>query len=364
MRKVFLLLALIVVGVGLKAQSFNAPESVAFDEEGNRFIVTNAAKGSSGGSIVAFYVADRKIETFVAEGVDSPKGAVIENGILFVTDVTSVKGYSLKTAELVFYVKVPGAVFLNDIASDGANLYISDSAANKLFKIGIANKEVSLLSDDKHLDRPNGLYYESEGHRLIICSFRANTTIQEYNLTMNMLSSVVPTTLSQLDGIARDAAGNYYFSSWASNAVYKFAPDFKGTPVEVTNGHYGPADIFVAPGTQELVVPNFLSNKIDFVSIAEKSIEDTMNPYGIKIYPNPAVSNFMVDYKLESNFKVDISLMSKSGRKIQQLEFDEKTPGNYSLKVELKNLGIEKGIYFIKIIIAEDVFMKRIIVLE
>jgi len=364
MRSIFLLLMLTVMITEVNAQNLSSPESMVYDERGKRYIVTNAANGKTGGNIVFYYPATREYENFVVEGINSPKGVVIFNNIAFITDVNMVKGFSLETSELVFTMIVPGATFLNDITNDGAILYISDSAGNKLYKISIPDKDVSLLCDDKCLSRPNGIYYDKESNRLIICSYRANTTIQEFDLNMHMLSSIVSTSLSQLDGVARDKDGNYYFSSWASNAVYRFDPEFKEEPVEVSNGHFGPADIFINQEAEILAIPNFLSNEIDLIDIGEKSIEDEMNPFAIKIYPNPATTHFSIELLLEKESMLEISLMSKSGRVMKQLKKDEMEAGVFSVKIEMGSLGIEKGIYFIKFVIDESVFMKRIIVLD
>jgi len=77
----------------------------------------------------------------------------------------------------------------------------------------------------------------------------------------------VTTKLSNLDGLARDKSGSIYVSSWGSNAVYRFDSSFKNPPVLVSEGHMGPADISIIKNKQRLCIPNFISNKVQFVNL-------------------------------------------------------------------------------------------------
>ena len=49
------------------------------------------------------------------------------NGTLYVADLDTVRMFDAKTGAAKGEVKIPGATFLNDIATDGKVVYVSDS---------------------------------------------------------------------------------------------------------------------------------------------------------------------------------------------------------------------------------------------
>ncbi|MBN2227149.1 MAG: VCBS repeat-containing protein [candidate division Zixibacteria bacterium] len=88
---------------------------------------------------------------------------------------------------------------------------------------------------------------------------------QEYYDT----SIVVNTVLHGMDGITADNDGNYYVSTWLYNAVFRFDPDFSEPPVQMTCNHNGPADIYYDVYHDILVVPNYYSDSVDFITLSE-----------------------------------------------------------------------------------------------
>ncbi|MCZ4695846.1 hypothetical protein DWB61_13760 [Ancylomarina euxinus] len=134
-----------------------------------------------------------------------------------------------------------------------------------IFQISIKTGEYSTLVDS--IKSPNGLLYDSRTNSILICNWGANAKIQSFKLSDSTLCELVTTELSNLDGLARDNAGNIYVSSWGSNSVYRFDPSFKNPPVLISEGHDGPADIFIIKDKQILCIPNFISNNIQFVDV-------------------------------------------------------------------------------------------------
>ncbi len=364
MKRLFLFVLFVITVTPLFSQVLNSPESVVFDSMNKRYLISNAANTKTGGSIVSLDPLTHEISSFVSSGVNSPKGLCIVNEIVYCTDVTSVVGFSLINGEEIFRVDVPGSGFLNDITSDNVNLFVSDNSTHSIYKISIVANSVEVLCTGGNLNSPNGLYYDEKMNRILICSYREGSTIQSYDLKLNRLIKLSSVTLDYLDGITLDSEGNCYVSSWATDAVYKFSPDFQTNPEEVSNGHYGPADIFYSSKKNTLAIPNFRSNVVDFLDIGERSIEEEMNPYLISIFPNPAKDEFYISCFLEKPERIEIYFMNKSGRILSEKKFTEKKVASQHFTFESKSLGLREGVFFIKMVIGECIFMKRIAILE
>src|SRR6185369_6353970 len=114
------------------------PESVLYDEGNDRYLVSNInGKPDSvdNNGYITEISADGKVlkEKFIAGGVgkvklDAPKGSGISGGVLYVTDISVVRLFDLKTGLPKADVAVPGATFLNDlaVAKDG-RVFVTDS---------------------------------------------------------------------------------------------------------------------------------------------------------------------------------------------------------------------------------------------
>ncbi|MCF8374706.1 MAG: hypothetical protein K9H64_24010 [Bacteroidales bacterium] len=363
-KRVLLFFLIGLIQLSAFSQLLNSPESIVFDNQHKRYMISNAANTRNGGSIVSMDPASRDYSDFVTTGVNSPKGLVIVNNILYCTDVNSVKGFNLEDGSQVFQVDVQGSSFLNDITSDNANLYISDSNTNAIFKINIASENVEEIYKDNGLIKPNGVYFDEKQNRLLICSFRLASPIQALDLKLKRIFTLSPITLNQLDGIVLDRDGNCYVSSWADDAVYKFDPGFNEEPKVFSNGHFGPADIFYSPDFNLIAIPNFKSNAIDLIEIGDNSIEGEMNPYEIMVYPNPTTGGFYISYNLKKPERVQIFFMNKSGLILSEQKGDNDKIGSHKMNYEASALGLSKGVVFIKLIIGESIFMKRLAILE
>ena len=119
-------------------EGFQTPESVAYDDANDRYLVSNI-NGKPGEADNNGYISlvspDGKIilEKFIAGGVNkvtlhAPKGTAIANGMLYVADIDTVRKFDLKTGAPKGEIKIPGATFLNDVDADAdGNVYVSDT---------------------------------------------------------------------------------------------------------------------------------------------------------------------------------------------------------------------------------------------
>ncbi|MFC2170703.1 T9SS type A sorting domain-containing protein [Calditrichota bacterium] len=275
---------------GIFAQ-FNQPESVIWDASNERYIVSNMGNGR-------LLEMDEEGETdaWVTAGLNRPRGMTILDGILYVTDFTFVRGYNLNVGNQVFNVMIDSAIAMNDLENDGTYLYASDSNRNKIFKIDVEEESYEEYVTTG-LNVPNGLLYDQNLNRILICSYRVNSPIQAVSLNTGTLSTVVNTTLDELDGLAVDGRGRIYVSSWSTGSVYRFDRFFRDDPEEVSTGHRGPADIFVNTESNFLVVPNYQSNSVSFVDLTLYShivLPDSSHDFGGQILSSISVWRMQV----------------------------------------------------------------------
>jgi len=260
MRPVFTILIILVTN--LSAQNLlNNPESVAYDAKRDRYLVSN--KGN--GHIIA--IDNRKRMKLINKNEPSVRGLQVWGDKLFAVSDRGIAIIDLVSGETLRIIKIPGARFLNDVTVDiHGNLYVSDMGGNKIYRIRLRDYYISILAA-QYLEKPNGLLYDAKQNRLLVCSMRTSSPIQAVNCETGAVSTVLTTSLSNLDGLARDAAGLIYVSSWTNGAVYRIDLENRGMPELISKNHNGPADIFIRKVADVLVVPNFRSNTLSFVSL-------------------------------------------------------------------------------------------------
>ena len=112
MKKLLFLVVIVCLYFASYAQ-YSSPESVVFDATNNRYLISNAGSGN-----IVQRSCTGNTTTFIS-GLTSPKGMVIVGTRLFVTDVTSVRGFNLSNGSSVMNLAITGSSFLNDIENPG-----------------------------------------------------------------------------------------------------------------------------------------------------------------------------------------------------------------------------------------------------
>ena len=84
--------------------------------------------GGKGGEI-------KWVESTAAAPLNSTKGVCPVNDVLYVADVDRVRRISIPTGKALKPIVIPGAKSLNDVASDGKYVYVSDTVTGKIHRI-------------------------------------------------------------------------------------------------------------------------------------------------------------------------------------------------------------------------------------
>lgn len=337
-KKIILILIFLNCSIAY-GQYFNQPESIIYDYKSDSYFISN----NNSGKIVRISGSDTSITIF-----EGRRGMAIVDNILYtVANDKKFKGYNLFNDSLVLDLTINEAVLLNDVDSDSAEyLYVTDYGGNKVYKVNRFTGGHTVLIPE-NLSAPNGIIYCREGNKLIIVE-SGSTKIKEFSITDSILSTVVSSAFSSMDGITQDQNGNIYVSTWARSAVYMYDRNFANTPIQVSSRHNGPADIFFDKKHKLLCVPNFNSNSIQLINLTTSGIENgqgsVINNFRLhQNYPNPFNSQTVINYYIPLPLHVELKIFDLLGREVEELLNKQQESGEY--KIIYNGSGLPSGIY-------------------
>jgi sugar lactone lactonase YvrE len=260
------------------AEGLQTPESVLYDEAGDRYLVSNIngqpLDADNNGYITELSPEGGvKSEKLIAGGtgnvkLDAPKGMGISKGILYVADITVVRKFDLKTLKPKGDIAFPGASFLNDIAvAQDGRIYVSDSGlkagekdfepsgTDAVYVIDKAGKPKA-IAKSPDLGGPNGLLAVDAG--VLVVTFRSN---ELYRLDdQGERHDVTKLPQGGLDGIVAKGEG-LMISSWQASAV--FEGQLGGQFAVALPKLKAPADIALDAKRNRLLVPRFMENAVE-----------------------------------------------------------------------------------------------------
>lgn len=263
--------------------AFATPESVFYDAAGDRYLVSNI-NGSpadvDGNGYISELLPDGTIKTpkLIAGGekgvkLDAPKGLIIVGKELWVTDISVVRKFDLKTLAPKGDIALPEATFANDIAlaADG-KVYVSDTSTKpgpKGFEplggdqVLVIDKtgKAKPLAKSKDLGGPNGLFLGPKG--LLVNGMASN---EVYGLgPKGEKVDVIKLPNGMLDGMLV-VGDSLFVSSWAASAIYKGKLD--GTSFQpIVQNVKGPADFGWDSKRSRIVLPRFMDSLVEVYEV-------------------------------------------------------------------------------------------------
>jgi hypothetical protein len=161
-----------------------------------------------------------------------------------------------------------GASFLNGITHDNSgNLYVTDFSAKKVYRLNRFTQQYNVFVNNT-VETPNGIVYdEYDGinPRLVYACWGSGAKVKAINLADSTQTTLVTTTLGNIDGIAKGNGGYFYLASWTPDVITRYDSTFTaGTGVTVVSGLNSPADIYYNLQTDTLAVPNSGNNTVTF----------------------------------------------------------------------------------------------------
>lgn len=356
-----LILIVLALSVQVSAQYLSLPESIVFDEPRNRYLVSNWGSGH------LVRIDSMGTQSYWLTNQQCFAGLHIQEGVLWVAcREYGVKGFDLETGDNVLNLYIP-ATNINDITADTSGfLYVSYPTESRIYKVDVHNDTFWVYAEDG-LDTPNGLYFEEETNRLLIISYRFNSPVQAIDLADSTLYTVTSTTLDELDGLTRDSDGNYYVSSWNTNACYRFDPDFADPPEFFSAHNDDPADISINHRDDLLCVPLFFTSNVEFVSVplhAGDRISPTLQETSFLYpnYPNPFNSETVIPFRLSNSDNVTLSIYDINGREIIGSLNRRLLAGNHEIAFDASTLP--SGTYIIRLSTGDLVQTQKMVILK
>lgn len=270
----------VVAQQAINQHPVGTPESVTSD--GRFYYVADIGAGMNpgdkdgNGAIRKLDLAGKNVgDSLWITGLNAPKGAVIANNILFVTDIDRVVGFDLKTGTKKLDIDCASVMtaFLNDIAvKDDHTLFVSAMDVNKILIIQlnpVPKVEELILADP--LKGPNGLYYHHQQQRLYVCTFDPEVATGgqigfiDLKAEKKQFTPVVQRP-GLYDGMAVLPDGTLVVSDWVAfekkGVLLTVNTTTKAiTTINTTSPIAGPAD-FMVNQQQEIIIPAMLEGNI------------------------------------------------------------------------------------------------------
>ncbi|MEM7037563.1 MAG: T9SS type A sorting domain-containing protein [Bacteroidota bacterium] len=341
-----------------QAQTF-AGESVEYDSTGNRFF-----RSSDGMSIVQ-RAANGTISYF-GSNLDADFGMEVMGNTLFAITGSQIKGYDLTTEMEVMSISIGGAQFLNGLTNDGTSkLYATDFSAQRIYEIDVTSfvfpSFTTIVSNTG--STPNGIVYDGANNRCIFVSWGSNADIKAVDLSTFAVTTLVSTTLSNIDGIDEDNQGNYYISSWSPTRISRYDANFTNPADIITApGINNPADICYARKIDTLAIPNG-NNTVTFVGFTPMtSVEAPAEGLDFAFGPNPVGENGWVEFELTGSRDVKLEVVGLDGRHVRTLIAETLQAGRH--KVLLSGTEIPAGTYLCRMQADDEVRVRKFVKID
>lgn len=229
-----------------------SPESAQLSADRTLLYVSNiggeADVRDGDGHISRVSLDGRMLEQRWAVGMDAPKGTVLRDGRLFVTDIDRIVEIDAADGRVVGRYPAPDARFLNDLAlaPDGTVL-ASDSGGARIY--GLKGDRLEIWAIDPRLQGINGLL--SEPDRLVISTMAGVVLTMHWGTkTLDLLAVGVGAG----DGVARLPDGSYVVSEWPGRLFYIGRTGQRSTLLDTREGEIYQNDFLVIGDL--LIVPN------------------------------------------------------------------------------------------------------------
>ncbi len=253
---------------------FDVPECTVSDASGNVY-VSNIESApdeywtDDGKSYLSKIGADHKLEKqrwLDSSGqalMHAAKGMCILGGHLYFTDNTRLMRCDLASGQGLVVV-ADGFEKANDLATDGQSVWLSDTAAGKVYCIGTdgARREVPAPAS------VNGLTFDGAG-QLFAVSWDLHDVYQLDAAGKNEpVAFGLADHFTNLDSIEVLADGSFLVSDFKGNKICTISADREVVTklIDITT----PADVGIDRGKQLLYVPSFLEGKVSVFKLRYK----------------------------------------------------------------------------------------------
>lgn len=258
-------------------EGMSTPESVVHDPEADVYLVSNI-NGAPGdkddnGFISRVSPDGRVLDLKWIDGetpnvtLHAPKGSAVDGDLFYVADIDVVRLFDRTSGAPMGEWPVPGAGFLNDLATgaDGT-VYVTDTGINitpqgfvpsgtdAVYRFDASGTPEAIVSGAA-LNQPNGVVETANG--LVMVPVGSNTVMgigSDGGLTV-----LAELPNGQLDGVVVAGDGSLLISSFGANVVYQL--DSEGNIREIISDTAA-ADIGIDVGRSRVLIPQLDTNRL------------------------------------------------------------------------------------------------------
>lgn len=164
-----------------------------------------------------------------------------------------------------------------------------------------------------------------------------------------------------MSGTTTDANGGYDFTNMP-NGVYSLRVEIPGFPMLSTY------ELTISDTTLTFNNLNFYvdttagDGNVDTVLVYDENLDIAV--MSISIYPNPSTDIFNINYELNLDSKVKIEVVDINGRTIEKFVNESQLSGKYSYIFNSEKYNLMPGMYFVKVMTDNNIYVKRIVLID
>ncbi len=243
---------------------FTGSESTLYDPSADIIYVSNGntkAGEKDNDGFISVVNTDGTIRDlrWLEGNLHAPKGMALLNSKLYVSDIDEMKIIDVASASIERTIPVDNAVFLNDVATDGQQVYFSDSRTGHIYALATdgSYKIISTTNTGVNgLECHDGHLYALDGEGLKKFSNDGDYTQEVINSEVTGGDGLV--ILNDSTFVASRWHGEIFFIRGSETTV------LLDTQSEKSNT----ADIGFVPGKNLVIVPTFLKNEVAAYELA------------------------------------------------------------------------------------------------
>ena len=231
-------------------------ESTLYDEANEIIYVSNINGNHSekdGNGFISKIAPDGSvIQLQWVAGLNAPKGMAILNDKLYVTDMDEIVEINIADSSIANRYPVEGATFLNDAATDGEKVYVSDSGTGKVHVL--EDGKVNTVTEG--MEGINGLAFNDAGELFIL----NGEGLLQYDMegdTATTLNDVV----TGGDGLVIIDDSTYIASRWQGE-IYLVKGGKEYLLLDTKAEESNTADIDYIAEENLVLVPTFMKSKV------------------------------------------------------------------------------------------------------
>lgn len=242
-------------------KTFKTPESVLYDEKRDICYVANMKGGgqdNDGEGFISRMGADGVIKDLKwVSGLNSPKGMAVNNGKLYVSDITELVVINIEKGKVVNKFHASESRFLNDVAVDEqGKVYVSDMYAHRIYRL--SENELKAWSIANALNRPNGLYFH--GGHLYVGNDDKLLGINVKDKDVNQLGD----NTGSIDGLIALGDHRFLTTDWQGRMhLHDFSEGHdQKRLLDTREANQNAADMGFIHSSKKVLIPTFSDNRV------------------------------------------------------------------------------------------------------